>query len=708
MSKRYWVALGFGAVLFFVGAISWRVKQVARRSALAAAADSSIPVATSRVATSLDVAETAYDGGMGAGWEDWGWGPHEIAKVGPAKVEFAGYGGIILHHAELHAAFGGVALRYKPPGAWPEFLAVQLKHAGTADSVLPQVAIEPRHVATLADGWREALVDWAELNPSNVPFDSVMVIARSAVATGWVLLDKIVLTKAGPRKAGQAPARDVELAVRCDASPHPISPLIYGGSGGDLASGESAQRIGGNPLTRLNWDEGDLWNSGNDWFFENSKFDGSLWNWIDGGVRDKLPTALVVPMIGWVAKDATSVGFPKAKFGKQRKYDQYREQAGDGFRPDGSKIPPGPPTETSVAAPPEVIGRWIRMLREKDRERGARGVQMYILDNEPSLWNVTHRDVHPDAVSYDELLDRSRRYATEIRNADPDAVIAGPAEWGWRGYFFSGLDQSSDSAHPDQHAHGDEPLVAWYLRQLAEHEKKTGVRLLDVFDVHFYPAADGIYGSNARVDAAAAELRVRSTRALWDPTYKDESWIKEPIALIPRLKRWVAANYPGRKISLGEWSFGADADISGGLATAEALGRFGQQGLDSAFYWAGPKAGTATFWAFRAFRNFDGAGGRFLDNSLATTDDENVSLFASADDAGTHIVAVIVNRDRTFAVNARVDLGPCRTLNSRRVFSYGPGSTALTEQLSEKADLASPVVIQPSSFAVLDLRVQRQ
>jgi len=233
------------------------------------------------------------------------------------------------------------------------------------------------------------------------------------------------------------------------------------------------------------------------------------------------------------------------------------------------------------------------------------------------------------------------------------------------------------------------------------------VRLLDVLDVHFYPAADGLYGGKARVDAAAADLRIRSTRALWDTGYRDESWINETIALIPRLKKWVADNYPGRKISLGEWSFGAETHISGGIATAEALGRFGQQGLDSAFFWMGPKLGTPTFWAFRAYRNFDGKGGRFLDISVPTYDSDGVSLFASRDDSGEHIVSVVINRDATFAVNARIGMPACGRVRSRRVYTYGPNSTELTEAEGAARDPNARITVDPSSFAVVDLRFER-
>ena len=152
--------------------------------------------------------------------------------------------------------------------------------------------------------------------------------------------------------------------------------------------------------------------------------------------------AITVPLIGWVAKDGTSVGFPVSRFGAQKEHDPNRPEAGDGTRPDGKLVTPAPPTWSSVAAPPETIRGWIQRMRKLDTARPQKSVAMYILDNEPNLWSRTHRDIHPNPMSYDELLDRTLRYGAAIRQADPDAVIAGPAEWGWSGYFFSGKDQT--------------------------------------------------------------------------------------------------------------------------------------------------------------------------------------------------------------------------------------------------------------------------
>ncbi len=350
--------------------------------------------------------------------------------------------------------------------------------------------------------------------------------------------------------------------------------------------------------------------------------------------------------------------------------------------------------------------KWVESIRQEDAKTGKRSVQMYILDNEPVLWNTTHRDAHPEPLSYDELVQRTIDFGTAIREADPDAVIAGPAEWGWSGYLYSAKDLVAGvSSRPDRRAHGDLPLVAYYLRSLAAHEKATGVRVLDVLDLHGYPYADRVGGGAAAAETAA--LRLRTTRMLWDPSYVDESWVKEPVRLLPRMREWVEQNYPGRGLSIGEWNFGGEEHISGGLATAEALGRFGQFGLTSAFYWVYPPANSPAMWAFRAYRNYDGKGAHFLDWSEPTTTASHVSVFASRDDSGTHLVAVALNLSKTEAVAARVDVSSCGKIASRQVYSYAGGATGFVN-LPPSKDAAASVVSQslaPFSMTVIDVRL---
>lgn len=693
------------ACSFAAGGLAGRVQHT-RRAAPRASSAAHVVSAPRRVAERLDVAESIYDGKLGASWQDWGWGKHDLSS-GPARVVFGGYAGIIFRHRELKRGFGAFSFRFRATATWGPFLTVWLEHTGVPNSEFPHVDVKPEDVADVGGGWREALIAWKRLDPERLPVDRITISASRQVPNDWVELDKVLLTR-GSGNAADAPVRDAVLAVECDQPRHRISPLIYGVSMAAWGDGATANRIGGNPISRLNWDLGATWNTGKDWFFENVAGKGNLWQWLDDDASHDARTALVVPMIGWVAKDTTSVGFPVSKFGKQRATDPYRPDAGNGVAADGSLLRPGSPLQTSVAAPPAKIAQWISSLAVRDRARPARNVLEYILDNEPSLWNETHRDVHPDPVGYDELLDRTLRYASAIRKADPGTPIAGPAEWGWSGYLYSAKDRAAGvELRPDRRAHGDVPLVPWYLRKLAEHEKKDGVRLIDTLDLHYYPQAPGIFGENARIDPEAAALRLRSTRALWDPSYVDESWIHEPVRLIPRMREWVAQNYPGLATSLGEWNFGAEDHMSGALATAEALGRFGQQELDSAFFWAGPKPSTRAFWAFRAFRDFDGAGGHFLDWSLPTKEAELVSLFASSDESRAHLVAVILNLDPDVAVRARVDISSCGPLRSRRAFVYSADTPTLVEKpgIPTGGDLVE--LLPPYSIEVIDFFVDR-
>jgi hypothetical protein len=660
----------------------------------------------------LDVADVILDGRLAKGWQDWGWGVHETPDAGAMRVEFGAYGGIIFHHAELPSSYGALAFRYRASTEYDDLLKVSLKSARGEDAVLPSVQVAKAQIAVLDGGWYEVVIPWTALNPTGVPFDRIMIQARRFLAQGRLELDKVVLTKPGaavPRAASST--RKVRLALHCDQPATRISPLIYGVAGTVWEINATAHRMGGNPMTRHNWGDG-FWNVANDWFFENGKAERAA-VWLDEARSHNMRNAIVVPTIGWVAKDGTSVGFPRAKFGEQEKYDPYRPEAGNGRAKDGKPIRPGPPTETSIAAPPELVGKWIRDIRESDRAKGVRSIDQYILDNEPNLWNTTHRDVHPDPLTYDELLERTVRYAKAIREADPDAVIAGPAEWGWTGYFYSAKDNEGGTfLRLDRRAHGDVPLLAWYLRKLHEHEKRTGERLLDIVDVHFYPQVPGIYGGNGpeRTDPEASALRLRSTRALWDPEYKDESWIAEAVGLIPRVRTWISENYPGRGISIGEWSFGAEAHMSGGLAVAEVLGRFGQQGITSAFYWLCPPAGTPAF-AFRAFRNYDGKGGAFADLSVPTTEAEGVSVFASRDDSTSRLVVVLLNLQPETAVDAEIDVLACRGNFGRRVFDYREGMAGLTEaeKKDEGGQKSRPGLlyerIEPYSIKVLELAI---
>jgi hypothetical protein len=641
------------------------------------------------------------DAGLRPGWMDFGYSPHTIKPGGPVEIDFANYGGFILAKQGPLGPFGGLSFRYRAPDSFGDFLEVQLQ--SMLGDAVTRTPVTRNRAVKLADGSLEVWLSMQELNPEGKPFQRMMFFGRLPVGHDLVLLDQVAFT--APPPPTLEPPRAATFALDCSAAGHPISPLIYGVAGADPSlwtTGATARRWGGNPVTRYNW-ELNTTNRSNDWFFLNSGDPKSsdYEQFIDENRRHGLKAALTVPTIGWVAKDATSYSFPVSVFGRQQATAPNMPDMGNGVAADGKPLQPGPATRTSVPSTPESIERWVRTIREKDRTRG-RSIDAYILDNEPMLWNSTHRDVHPEPTTYDELLEKTLAYAAAIRRADPEATIAGPAEWGWLAYQYSAKDAAAGvSLRPDRRLHGDVPLIPWYLRKIREHEQQTGTRLLDILDVHFYPMGQGVYQGGT--DPATAALRIRSTRSLWDPTYVDESWINERMRVLPLLREWIDANHPGIGISIGEWNFGAETHMSGGLATAEVLGRFGTEGVTSAYYWVSPADKSPAFWAFRAFRNFDGAGGHFLDWFVPVkTDGTLTSLFASRDAARGHIVALLLNLAPRTPLAPRVSLQGCGTAVTSRAFTYTGGDGFKTLDLTTRGTTIEAAVA-PYSMTVVDV-----
>ncbi len=680
-----------------------------------------------RAGAALPVKEVIYRQGLQENWQDFGWANRKPNGGGPELLDLTNYAGWILARPGLSGDFGGLRFRFNAPRELGDFLEVRVD--STQAQSFPRIKVGPAHCSEQPQGWTDVFIAMDELNPNLLPFDRVVIRAFRPVPAGWIQIDEVGLTATDPSRPKAAtgvhrengPTESVAASIDCRAKPKPISPLIYGialvprkekSDTHQWQLGATARRWGGNPSSRYNWELGNAWNTGSDYFFRNINYVGgdySYTKFLDDDRDFKVQSALTVPMLGWVARDTRSFAFPVDEFGEQQQVDG-ELGAGNGLRKNGKKIEPGGPGKTSVAAPPEFIGRWVGTIADRDRKNGgARSVAMYILDNEPMLWHDTHRDVHPQPASYDELLSKTIAYGTAVRKADPKATIAGPAEWGWINYINSAVDSEAGvQLRPDRRGHGDVPLIAWYLKKLKEHEKKTGVKILDVVDLHYYPQAKGVgEGEQGRMDPEAAALRIRSTRSLWDPSYKDESWIDEKIMLIPRMKQWIAENYPGLGISIGEYNFGAEQHISGGLAEAEVLGRFGQNDVTSAFYWTYPAKDSPAFHAFRAYRNYDGKGAHFLDYSLPTRPPENVSLFASTDESGKKVVAVALNLDPRKTFKAKLDLPGCAPVQSKRVFTYAGDPRGLVEikPTGKPGDLEE--LLAPYSITVIELTLAR-
>ncbi|WP_231933576.1 glycoside hydrolase family 44 protein [Micromonospora coxensis] len=464
-----------------------------------------------------------------------------------------------------------------------------------------------------------------------------------------------------PAHAAAGPA----LAVDTTAGRHAISPYVYGMNFADEALARDIRlpihRYGGNHTTRYNFRH-DITNRASDWYFENLPNENADPASLPKGsetdrfvTQDRATgaeTIMTVPMLGWVAKDRTrSCSFSVARYGPQQSTDPWWPDCGNGKKPDGTPITTNDPKDTSVAVGPEYATDFVDHLTSQFGSAANGGVEFYNLDNEPDLWHSTHRDVRRQGLGYDELRDRTYAYAAAIKAADPGAKTLGPVGWGLNSIHFSGLDQDTCSRTgcwgnpPDRAAHGGKELGPWYLEQMRAYEQQHGTRILDYFDIHIYPQQAGVHHKEAG-DAATQERRLRSTRQLWDPTYVDESWINKPVRMIPRMRELVDQHYPGTKIAMTEYSWGAYGHLNGALTQADILGIFGREGLDMANLWTAPEGDEPVAHAFRIYRNYDGKGGAFGDTSVKATsaDQGKLAIYAAERSSDKALTMVVVNK----------------------------------------------------------------
>jgi hypothetical protein len=466
---------------------------------------------------------------------------------------------------------------------------------------------------------------------------------------------------------------DVTFSINnFDGAMHPISPLIYGtNSTRELAKNRQTMvRLGGNRWTAYNW-ENNASNAGSDWCFQN---DGliSASNTPGEGVRPAIEQArtvgaavlVTVPIVDHVAADKNG-GCDVRNSGPdylQTRFKQNRPVKGSAFT--------ATPSATDAFVYQDEFVNWLKT------SQGNANI-LFSLDNEPDLWSSTHAEVHPTPVTYAELVDRNVDYAKAIKDVWPAAKVSGPVNYGF--YGFERLQGATDAANRN--------FLDVYLSQMRAAETANGKRLIDFLDLHWYPEATGggVRVTGPETGAAVAAARVQAPRSLYDPAYREASWITDPagynygpIRLIPRTRDRINSQYPGTKLAFTEWNYGGGGHISGAVATADVLGVFGREDVGMASMWELNSDESFTYAAFRAFRNYDGQGATFGDVSIPATssNESTATVYASRFAANPNKVVIIAINKSTSAQIAGIVMTCSANLTSADVYTLTAGGGA--------------------------------
>ncbi len=514
-----------------------------------------------------------------------------------------------------------------------------------------------------------------------------------------------------PVTPGDPGASDVKLTIRSDMGVKRISPLIYGtnGSPDPAKNRPTIVRSGGNRLTAYNWENNGS-NAGSDYCFQNDRTfvppsgpntPGYAVSPMLNEAKTRGNAAIVtIPIVDYVAADTNDNGDggagPPTCVGDVRKsgtdylttrFRQNKPAKGAAFSTT--------PDLTDASVYQDEFVNWVKA------SWGSQKV-IFSLDNEPDLWADTHAEIHPTKVGYDELVKRNTDFAKAIKAVWPDAQTLGFVSYGYAGY-------TTLQSAPDAAGKGD--FTDYYLTKMKEAETAAGKRLVDYLDLHWYSEArEGSVRITDAGDGTAATTRVQAPRSLWDATYKENSWIvndvlHEAIKLVPRYLAKIAANYPGTGLSFTEWNYGGGNHISGAIATADALGIFGREGVSVATIWFLHGTEEFTRAGLRTFTNFDGAGAKFGDTSISgvSSDDAVASVYASIDASNPSRVVLVAINKATSSKKAGITVAHSSVFSKAKVYVL-QGTTpniAPAADISAVATNAFNYAMPPMSVSVL-------
>lgn len=328
----------------------------------------------------------------------------------------------------------------------------------------------------------------------------------------------------------------------------------------------------------------------------------------------------------------------------------------------------------------------------------AAGIQAYSLDNEPALWHHTHPRIHPQRVGVEELISRSVALSQAVKAVDPAAEIYGPALFGYTAYQNLADDDKSTEWESIKVRGKYDWFIDCYLDRMREASEESGIRLLDVLDVHYY-------SESARTGSAD---RLHSARTLYEPGFRENSWIGQWggkfLPILPRIQQSIEEYYPGTRLSISEYSFGGE-DISAAIAQAEALGAFAVCGVYSAFLWGG---NAWQFSGINLYTNYDGKGSHFGGMLIPAevSDPAQCAAFAAAYDPDAKKVTVIlINRGSDSSV---MELDLRNTEDAYRVSGlwavYGDDpKIRQLETTQQETGAALTVTLPATCAAVLEL-----
>lgn len=505
-------------------------------------------------------------------------------------------------------------------------------------------------------------------------------------------------------------AQDVTIQVNANEGRLPVSPYIYGrnnnfsGSAGSPTSAINlslykdaglrfARENGGNNATKYNWRR--KISSHPDWY--NNVYSND-WDYSSMSIQTNIPymqTMFAFQLISKVASNKNN-NFNDWAYNQSKWWSGVNQNLAGGGQVNtsgGSKaLVEGNPNlylmDFNADSTTGILDHWFAA--------GGLGLnnsnfRYWSMDNEPEIWNGTHDDVMPTQLLASAFMDKYFAVAKAARLRFPEIKLTGPVpanEWQWYKWGSETLKISGTNYC----------WLEYFIKRVADEQKATGIRLLDVLDIHWYPS---VYS-----DAEVLQLH----RIFFDKTYIypgangvktinggwDTSQTKEYI--FQRINDWLTKHFGanhGITLGLTECAFSSSNPNITSVLYASILGTFANNGVELFTPWSWQTGMWETMHLFSRYAK----GVRVSATSSLET---MVSAYTSVNNNNDSMTVVLVNRDLTASRNVTVNIAGFKAIdgsNATLRISSLP-STETFKSHSNNALKSSNVNVSNNSFSI--------
>ncbi|WP_018342431.1 glycoside hydrolase family 44 protein [Cytophaga aurantiaca] len=287
----------------------------------------------------------------------------------------------------------------------------------------------------------------------------------------------------------------------------------------------------------------------------------------------------------------------------------------------------------------KILDHWFNTLGY-DKSRFT----YWNMDNEPEIWSGTHDDIATSAITAELYMQKYFAVAKAVRAKFPNIKLVGPVstnEWQWYNW--------NNSKVTDPHDGNEYPWMQYFIKRIAEEEAASGIRLLDVLDVHFYPGTENdpsttlqlhrVWFDDQYVYPKANGVKVTGQYG-WDNNITKEYFFK-------RCDQWLT-QYKG-----------ANHNVTFSLSEYGAIANGGSEDANVIACWYASHLGVFTENKVELFTPWDWYKGQwevlhlfskyFGEVSVKSTSTNNntISGYSSLTADGDSLIIVVVNRDQS-------------------------------------------------------------